>query len=29
MINIDIYSDTICPWCYIGLNKLKSSNVRF
>ena len=22
-ISIDIYSDTICPWCYIGLNKLK------
>ena len=23
-ITIDIYSDTICPWCYIGLNKLNS-----
>ena len=22
-IDIDIYSDTVCPWCYIGLNKLK------
>jgi predicted DsbA family dithiol-disulfide isomerase len=33
-IEIDIYSDTICPWCYIGLKKLKSamaeySNVEF
>jgi predicted DsbA family dithiol-disulfide isomerase len=25
IIIIDIYSDTICPWCYIGLNKLKSA----
>ena len=24
-IKIDIYSDTICPWCYIGFQKLKSA----
>mgnify|MGYP001225881436 CR=1 FL=1 len=24
-ITIDIYSDTICPWCYIGYNKLQSA----
>ena len=24
-IKIDIYSDTICPWCYIGHNKLLSA----
>lgn len=24
-ITIDIYSDTVCPWCYIGLIKLKSA----
>ena len=24
-IKIDIYSDTICPWCYIGYNKLLSA----
>ena len=24
-ITIDIYSDTICPWCYIGHNKLLSA----
>jgi len=24
-ITIDIYSDTICPWCYIGYSKLKSA----
>ena len=24
-IVIDIYSDTICPWCYIGLAKLKAA----
>jgi len=24
-ILIDIYSDTVCPWCYIGLIKLKSA----
>jgi predicted DsbA family dithiol-disulfide isomerase len=28
-INIDIYSDTICPWCYIGFNKLKDSIKEF
>ena len=33
-IEIDIFSDTICPWCYIGFKKLKSaiaeySNVKF
>ena len=33
-IKIDIYSDTICPWCYIGFKKLKLamseySNVKF
>ena len=22
-IIIDIYSDVVCPWCYIGLNKIK------
>ena len=25
MIKIDIYSDTICPWCYIGKRKLKEA----
>ena len=25
LITIDIYSDTICPWCYIGYSKLKSA----
>lgn len=29
IIIIDIYSDTICPWCYIGLNKLKSAILEF
>ena len=24
-ITIDIYSDTICPWCYIGHNQLLSA----
>jgi len=24
-ITIDIYSDTICPWCYIGYKKLQSA----
>ena len=24
-IKIDIFSDTICPWCYIGLQKLKDA----
>jgi len=28
-ILIDIYSDTICPWCYIGLAKLKSAINEF
>jgi len=33
-IKIDIYSDTICPWCYIGFKKLKSAieeypNIKF
>ena len=28
-ILIDIYSDTICPWCYIGLNKLKLAILEF
>ena len=23
IITIDIYSDTVCPWCYIGLKKIK------
>ena len=23
IITIDIFSDTVCPWCYIGLTKLK------
>ena len=25
LISIDIYSDTICPWCYIGQSKLQSA----
>ena len=25
-ITIDIFSDTICPWCYIGHKKLLSAN---
>ena len=28
-IIIDVYSDTICPWCYIGLKKIKSSFENF
>ena len=28
-IVIDIYSDTICPWCYIGLNKLNSAISKY
>lgn len=28
-IDIDIYSDTVCPWCYIGLNKLKLAIAGF
>ena len=28
-ITIDIYSDTICPWCYIGLNRIKSAIKNF
>ena len=27
-ITIDIYSDAICPWCYIGFKKLKSAMTR-
>ena len=29
VITIDIYSDTICPWCYIGLNILKTAIANF
>jgi len=25
MIELDIFSDTICPWCYIGKKRLESS----
>ena len=28
-ITIDIYSDTICPWCYIGFKKLKSAMAKY
>ena len=28
-ITIDIYSDIICPWCYIGFKKLKFAIVEF
>lgn len=28
-ISIDVYSDTICPWCYIGHNKLKNAINNF
>ena len=28
-ITIDIYSDTTCPWCYIGLKKLKDAINEF
>ena len=33
-ISIDVYSDTICPWCYIGFYELKEtiklfSNISF
>ena len=28
-IYIDIYLDTICPWCYIGHNKLKNAILNF
>ena len=29
IITIDIYSDTVCPWCYIGLKRLKEAIVEF
>ena len=29
MISIDIYTDTICPWCYIGQKKLQSAISNF
>ena len=25
MINIDVYADIACPWCYIGSNRLKTA----
>ena len=28
-ITLDIYSDTICPWCYLGLVKLKFAIKEF
>ena len=28
-ITIDIYSDAICPWCYIGFKRLKSAMATF
>ena len=28
-ILIDVYSDTVCPWCYIGFNILKKSMQEF
>ena len=28
-IFIDVYSDTICPWCYIGKKKLQSALLEF
>ncbi len=34
MINIDIISDTVCPWCFIGIKRLEkamsnSKNIKF
>lgn len=23
MVQIDIYSDTVCPWCFIGKRRLE------
>ena len=28
-ISVDIYSDTICPWCYIGKRKLQFATDNF
>ena len=29
MIKIDIFSDTICPWCYIGKKRLDKAISKF
>lgn len=29
IITIDVYSDTICPWCYIGFNVLEEVKKNF
>ncbi len=29
MIKIDIFSDTICPWCYIGKKRLNKAISKF
>jgi predicted DsbA family dithiol-disulfide isomerase len=28
-VDIDIYSDVVCPWCYIGKRRLESALERF
>ena len=25
MIELDIFSDTVCPWCYIGKKRLENA----
>ena len=29
MIKIDIISDAVCPWCYIGKNRLNKAIKNF
>ena len=29
MIKLDIFSDTICPWCYIGKKRLDRAIKKF
>jgi len=29
MINIDIISDTVCPWCFIGIKRLEKAITNF
>ena len=28
-LDVEIYADIICPWCYIGLNILKTAIANF
>ena len=28
-LNIDIYSDVVCPWCYVGKRRLSAPFLSF